>query len=323
MKSATPSAPTVVACADLDAAIAHYTDSLGYRLDMIMPADAPRVALLSNQGVCVRLEVARPASDTPPSDRNAFVLTRADATGAWGLGRAGMHYRDLIPGRLGDRYIASHIRIIDGGPVADYVHYHHVRFQMIYCRHGWVRVVYEDQGEPFVLSAGDCVLQPPTIRHRVLEASPGLEVIEIGAPAEHETFREHDIALPTGKFAPERRFGGQHFVRHVAERATWRPAPETGFEFRDLGIAEATEGLASVRVLRAAPVAASVHADRSAQTNTNEFLFWQILDGSLELTSQALGRHTLQSGDACVIPTGADYRIEAGQSCEVLEVALR
>ena len=72
--------------------------------------------------------------------------------------------------------------------MADYVHYHNVRFQIIYCYKGWVRVVYEDQGTPFVLQAGDCVLQPPRIRHRVIESSPGLEVIEIASPAEHETF---------------------------------------------------------------------------------------------------------------------------------------
>src|SRR5204863_7610986 len=97
-------------------------------------------------------------------------------------GRAGMQYRDLVPGRLGGRFIASQIRIPNGGPVADYVHYHRVRFQILYFRRGWVRVVYEDQGAAFVMHAGDCVLQPPTIRHRVLEASSELEVIEIGAP---------------------------------------------------------------------------------------------------------------------------------------------
>jgi hypothetical protein len=48
-----------------------------------------------------------------------------------------MQYRDLLPSRLGGRYIASHIRIPDGGPVPDYVHYHRVRFQMIFCKAGW------------------------------------------------------------------------------------------------------------------------------------------------------------------------------------------
>ena len=38
----------------------------------------------------------------------------------WVIGRAGMRYRDLIPGRLGGSIIASHIRIPDAGPVPDY-----------------------------------------------------------------------------------------------------------------------------------------------------------------------------------------------------------
>ena len=108
------------------------------------------------------------------------MLTRAGAHA--GQGRAGMLYRDLIPGRLGGRYIASHITIPEGGPVADWVHFHRIALQMIFVRRGWVRVVYEDQGEPFVMNAGDLVLQPPEIRHRVLESSPGLEVVEISAP---------------------------------------------------------------------------------------------------------------------------------------------
>ena len=75
-----------------------------------------------------------------------------------------MYYRDLIPGRYGGRFIASHIRIPAGGPVPDYVHHHSVEFQLIFCVNGWVRVAYEDQGEPMVLNPGDCFLQPPHIR---------------------------------------------------------------------------------------------------------------------------------------------------------------
>jgi quercetin dioxygenase-like cupin family protein len=314
--------PLTVACADLEAAIAFYTDSLGYRLDMIMPADAPRVALLSADGVSVRLELDRTQATMTASPAQEFVLTRATAADAWVVGRAGMHYRDLIPGRLGGRYVGSHIRIPEGGPVADYVHFHRVRFQMIYCKQGWVRVVYEDQGPPFVLNAGDCVLQPPTIRHRVLEASPGLEVIEIGGPAEHETFREHAIDLPTASQQPEREFGGQRFVRHIAAQASWHDAVESGFEYRDTGIADATEGMASVRVLRAKGDVAPESSDLHRQIHQGDFLFWQVFEGELELISQLLGSHTLRAGDTCVIPTGADYALRPGKDCELLEVLL-
>ena len=43
-----------------------------------------------------------------------------------------------------------------------------------------MKLVYEDQGEPFILNAGGCATQPPEIRHCVLQASDNLEVIEIG-----------------------------------------------------------------------------------------------------------------------------------------------
>ena len=145
----------------------------------------------------------------------------------WEVGRAGMLYRDLIPGRVDGQVIASHIRIPDGGPVGDWVHYHHVQFQMIYCHRGWVKVVYEDQGEPFVMRPGDCVLQPPEIRHQVLECSDGMEVVEVAVPADYETKADPDLELPnasTGKtFA-------QPFVR------SWRE------------IADATDGFAVVNV---------------------------------------------------------------------------
>src|SRR5207344_1447138 len=160
-----------------------------------------------------------PASAGLPAFRPEFVITHAGT--ASGEGRAGMHYRDLVPSRLGGRYIASHITIADGGPVADWVHYHRIAVQLICVRRGWVRVVYEDQGEPFVMFAGDMVLQPPGIRHRVLESSPGLEVVEISCPALHETFADHEMDLPNGRSDPARSHGGQRFVHHVAAASPW------------------------------------------------------------------------------------------------------
>ena len=53
--------------------------------------------------------------------------------------------QDLVPDRCGGRFVASHIRIEKGGPVPDYVHFHRVRFQCIFCYRGRVRVVYEGQ----------------------------------------------------------------------------------------------------------------------------------------------------------------------------------
>ena len=229
-----------------------------------------------------------------------------------------MLYRDLIPEREGGRFIASHIRIPEGGPVPDNVHFHKIRFQMIYNYKGWVRLVYEDQGEPFVMGPGDCVLQPPEIRHRVLECSDGLEVVEIGCPADHMTLLDHDLPLPTGRHLPERDFGGQRFVLHRAEGAGLAPADLAGFEARDLGIAAATGGLAEVAVLRqtADDIDAAVQHD-------GEFLFHFVLTGHLTLTPDGQKAEDLSAGDSFTLPGNLRCRIGAASGpVELLRVRL-
>jgi quercetin dioxygenase-like cupin family protein len=136
-----------------------------------------------------------------------------DVATEWTTGRAGMLYRDLTPARFKDQVIVSHIRLPFDGEVPDYVHYHKVEFQVIYCIRGRIRVVYEDQGPPFWLEPGDLVLQPPEIRHRVLECEANSEVVELTMPPGHETRADRNLTLPTGELKPGRIFGTQPFVR--------------------------------------------------------------------------------------------------------------
>jgi mannose-6-phosphate isomerase-like protein (cupin superfamily) len=315
-------------CADLDRAIALFA-GLGLRLDTIYPADDPSVAWMSGAGARVRLvrtgadtradtradDVADP--DAVPALAPSYAVVRAE--GAWKVGRAGMQYRDLLPDRQGGRYIASHIRIPDGGPVPDYVHFHAIEFQIIYCYHGWVRVVYEDQGEPFVMRAGDCVLQPPRIRHRVLEASPGLEVIEVGMPAVHATHVDHDRALPTAAIDRDRDYSGQRFVRFEAASGRFAASELPGFEACDLGIAAATRGRASVSVLRRAGGAANGDGAVIRRRHDAELWFHVVLRGGLTLDDD----HRLAAGDAFAIPAGRPFAWrDASPDLELLEVAL-
>jgi len=311
---ATVGALVSIGCVSLEDALAFYTEDLGFRLDMIMPADDPRLAVVSGYGITVRLERAGEGVGSARADAGGLLIGRMSGGAAWGAGRAGMHYRDLIPDRLGGQFIASHIRIEDGGPVPDYVHFHKIRFQMIYCRRGWVRVVYEDQGPPFVMHEGDCVLQPPEIRHRVLESSAGLEVVEIGTLAEHETWRDHALALPTAVVRAERDFGGQRFVRHVAADAAWQHSDD-GYEFRDLGVGAATAGVASVRVLRGIPPALPLQ-------HQGEFLFLYVLAGRMTLQSWAHGEHQLAVDDSCVLPAHTHFTLDADAEFQGLEVRL-
>ena len=274
-------------------------------------------ALVAPNGTTIEL-IGSAMTPEVPAPASTFTLTHARDDATWGSGRAGMLYRDLVPGRQGGFVIASHIVIPDGGPVPDYVHFHRVQFQMIYCRRGWVRVVYEDQGPPFVMNAGDCVLQPPQIRHRVLESSAGLEVIEVGTPALHETLSDHAMTLPTSEDRPDREFCGQRFVLHRADAAAWRPWRLDGFEARDTGIGTATNGLAEVHVARVAgrPVKQEV-------SHEHDFHLVVVLAGTATL-GMVRHEHDVSDGDAFTLPRGQAHTLSAcSQDFEILEVVMR
>jgi mannose-6-phosphate isomerase-like protein (cupin superfamily) len=116
-----------------------------------------------------------------------------DAVYKTGL-RSFMEYRDLgIEHATHGQFRAHVIRIKkDAAGAHDLhttgLHQHHCDFQMFYVLNGWIRFVYEGQGE-HTFHAGDCVLQPPSIVHNELDCSDDLEVLEIYSPAVHETVR--------------------------------------------------------------------------------------------------------------------------------------
>src|SRR5215475_552457 len=135
----------------LDATV-DFLERLGFRLEEIAPADDPAEALMTGHGLQLRLErtyrgeaelvlpaggtlapgrylgpaglvieVATPRALHTPPPAPAFVHTRLADT-PFHEGRAGLLYRDLLPTRLGGRWVASHIRVAQGGPVKDRVH---------------------------------------------------------------------------------------------------------------------------------------------------------------------------------------------------------
>ena len=334
--------------------IPFFTKVLKMRMDTIYPADDPTVAVFSGHGLRIRVDAG--ATEAPgtlriltedpdgfadgaraliapngtrieidalnppfvlPETEHAFVVRKLADQAPWVIGRAGMHYRDLIPSRLGGSIIASHIRIPDGGPVPDMVHYHTVGFQLIFCYRGWVDLVYEDQGEPFRLYAGSCVIQPPEIRHRVLFASDNIEVIEIGVPAEHVTTIDHEMELPNAGVNPERLFQGQRFVHHKAEGAEWRPFRLPGFQSRDTLIEANTGGVAGVHVVRRG------EGSPDWTRHEGDILFTFVMEGAMTLEGEGKEPFRLTPGDAFVIPPGMATRYaEPSDDIELLEVAL-
>ena len=327
-----------------------YTKVLGMRLDMIYPADNPEVAVLSGHGLRIRIQKGAPegpgtiriltddaafasgareltapngtrieidALNPPlilPATEHAFVVRRLADQAPWVIGRAGMEYRDLIPTRLGGAMIASHIRVPDG-PVPDMVHYHKVGFQLIFCVAGWVDVLYEDQGGKLRIAAGDCFIQPPGIRHKVLH-SEGVQVVEIGVPAEHVTEIDHEMNLPTPYFRPDRQWEGQTFVHSMAARGAYAPFRIPGFEARDTLIHENTKGVASVMVARPTGVAPWTKHE-------GDILFTFVLGGEMTLEGEGKAPYRLSPGDAFVIPPGMATRYsDTTTDLELLEVSL-
>jgi quercetin dioxygenase-like cupin family protein len=332
-------ADAVIPCPNLNRAISFFTDELKFREDAILGADNPVAAVMSGNGV--RVCLSKVPAEELMADRSWFdvvdgqlrprlpdlrsstsVTQFSDDETKWHPGRvAEMFYRDLIPDRKGGRFIASQIRVIKGGKVSDAVHFHCVGLQIIYCYKGWVRVEYEDQGPPVVMHSGDCVLQPPEIRHRVLECSDGMEVIEIASPAVHWTFYDHEGSLlDTNTRNQKRLFDGQQFVHHQASTATWRAqeAHLAGFESRDLGIERVTAGIASATVVR--PSSAT---ESPRYSHKGDLLFVFVLKGKLMLKRDARDPDQLSAGASFVVRRDQWFELrECSTDLEFLQVAV-
>ena len=168
------------------------------------------------------------------------------------------------------------------------------------------------------LKAGDCFIQPPEIRHRVLEASDNVEVIEIGVPAEHITEIDHEMELPTPHLRPEREWQGQRFVFNEEASATWQPFRIPGFVCRDTTISTNTKGVAGVQVAKREP---GQHIPWTS--HDTDILFTFVMEGTMTLEGEGREPFALEAGDAFVIPPGYRTRLSAvSENAELLEVSL-
>ncbi len=99
-------------------------------------------------------------------------------------------YRDLGIASATNGDVQVHvIRHAPGYTAADRQsarHYHDVQFQMVYVLKGWIKTEFEGHGVQ-EFRAGSCWTQPSGIRHKVLETSEDMELLEIILPANFET----------------------------------------------------------------------------------------------------------------------------------------
>ena len=102
--------------------------------------------------------------------------------------RAYALYRDLGIAAASSGLCQAHIiRLL--GPCTDDVrkrHLHETELQLVYVLKGWVKNEFEGHGE-HLMQVGSCWLQPPGIRHTVLDYSDDCELLEIVVPADFKT----------------------------------------------------------------------------------------------------------------------------------------
>jgi uncharacterized RmlC-like cupin family protein len=103
--------------------------------------------------------------------------------------RSYARYRDLGMSKATNGLLQAHvIRLIPpcDRAVVSKRHFHDVDVQMIYVLKGWIRTDFEGQGE-VTMREGAAWLQPPRIKHTVLDYSDDCELLEIILPAEFKT----------------------------------------------------------------------------------------------------------------------------------------
>jgi mannose-6-phosphate isomerase-like protein (cupin superfamily) len=120
--------------------------------------------------------------------KQTFVASHLSADAFEGGLRSYAKYRDLgiaaATNGLAQAHVIKMIPPCDPAVVSKR-HYHDVDFQMIYVLKGWIKGEYD--GEVATMREGSCWLQPPKIKHTVLDYSDDCELLEIILPADFET----------------------------------------------------------------------------------------------------------------------------------------
>ena len=119
-----------------------------------------------------------------------FAVSHLDEADFKPGGRKGTSlYRDLGFSDAIQGFVQAHVirpRANKAGSKQSEFHYHVTTFQMVYVLKGWAKMEIEGYGI-LTVEPGSSWIQPPGIRHSVLDFSDDYEVLELYLPAHHET----------------------------------------------------------------------------------------------------------------------------------------
>jgi hypothetical protein len=136
-----------------------------------------------------RRSAARPKKVAKARPKHKFVVShhREEDFDA-GLRRYAQ-YRDLGMAKATGGMVQAHVVRFVPPCLPEEVsklHFHDVEFQMVYVLKGWLKTELDGQGA-LMMRAGSAWIQPPRIKHKVLDYSADCEVLEIVLPADFKT----------------------------------------------------------------------------------------------------------------------------------------
>jgi len=134
---------------------------------------------------------ARPKAAAAPSRRrHKFVVSHLDPNDFKTDGlRTYAKYRDLgVKDATGGMAVAHVVKFMGkcDPKIVSKMHLHEAEFQMIYVLQGSMTTDFDGHGV-HTMKAGDSWLQPPSIKHKVLDYSEDCEVLEIVMPGNFKT----------------------------------------------------------------------------------------------------------------------------------------
>ena len=100
---------------------------------------------------------------------------------------------------------------------------------------------------------------------------------------------------------------------------TWTPGLRTFFEYRDLGIGDATHGQFNAHVIRVKkPVEQFPHT--GAHAHDLDFQMFFVLKGWIKFVYEDHGEHIFEAGDSCLQPPGIVHdEIDCSEDLELIE----
>ena len=112
----------------------------------------------------------------------------------------------------------------------------------------------------------------------------------------------------------------QRFVTSFANENNWQPGLRSFFEYRDLGIFDATGGAYNAHVIRAKkPLQTFAHT--GPHTHELDFQLIFVLKGWIRFSYENEGELTFGPGDCCLQPPGIVHdELECSEDLELIEI---